>query len=125
MFFFKSWRSYIGIKINILGKTSSFSTPLKSVLRDTVKKTTKNKKLVVNLALNYGSKNEIKNAFIKLQKSRSKISEAKISKNLYKARRVDFIAPANYNQNYPLFNKTCLLLDFMVAKIRYNLQTKD
>jgi len=51
--------------------------------------------------------------------------QIKISKNLYKARRVDFIAPANYNQNYPLFNKTCLLLDFMVAKIRYNLQTKD
>ena len=51
--------------------------------------------------------------------------QIKISKNLYKAQRVDFIAPANYNQNYPLFNKTCLLLDFMVAKIRYNLQIKD
>ncbi len=51
--------------------------------------------------------------------------QIKISKNLFKARRVDFIAPANYNQNYPLFNKTCLLLDFIVAKIRYNLQIKD
>ena len=51
--------------------------------------------------------------------------QIKISKNLYKAQRVDFIAPANYNQNSPLFNKTCLLLDFMVAKIRYNLQIKD
>ena len=51
--------------------------------------------------------------------------QIKISKNLYKAKRVDFIAPANYNQNHPLFNKTCLLLDFMVAKIRYNLQIKD
>ena len=51
--------------------------------------------------------------------------QIKISKNLYKAQRVDFIAPANYNQNYPLFNKTCLLLDFMVAKIRYNLQIND
>ena len=51
--------------------------------------------------------------------------QIKISKNLYKAQRVDFIAPANYNQNHPLFNKTCLLLDFMVAKIRYNLQIKD
>ena len=30
-----------GIKINILGKTSSFSTPLKNILRDTIKKTTK------------------------------------------------------------------------------------
>ena len=51
--------------------------------------------------------------------------QIKISKNLYEAQRVDFIAPANYNQNYPLFNKTCLLLDFMVAKIRYNLQIND
>ena len=52
-----------GIKVNILGKTSTFSQPLKKILKDTVKKTIKNKKLIVNLALNYGSKNEIKNAF--------------------------------------------------------------
>ncbi len=78
-----------GIKINILGRTSSFSLPLKSVLRNTVKKTIKNKKLIVNLALNYGSKNEIKNAFIKLQKSRSRITEAKISKNLYTGKMPD------------------------------------
>ncbi len=72
-----------GIKINILGKTSSFSWQLKKILKDTIKKTAKNKKLIVNLALNYGSKNEIKNAFIKLRKSRAKITESQISKNLY------------------------------------------
>ncbi len=72
-----------GIKINILGKTSSFSYPLKKILKDTIKRTIKNKKLIVNLALNYGSKNEIKNALIKLKKNRLKITESKISKNLY------------------------------------------
>ena len=72
-----------GIKVNILGKTSSFSYPLKKILKETVKKTIKNKKLIVNLALNYGSKNEIKNAFVKLKKSHSKITESKISKSLY------------------------------------------
>ena len=37
-----------GIKINILGKTSSFSWQLKKILKDTIKKTAKNKKLIVN-----------------------------------------------------------------------------
>ena len=72
-----------GIRVNILGKTSSFSSSLKNILKDTVKKTIKNKKLIVNLALNYGSKNEIKNALIKLKKSRSNITEHTISRNLY------------------------------------------
>jgi len=74
-----------GIKINILGSISSFSHSLKNILKDTIKKTktNKNKKLIVNLALNYGSKNEIKNAFVRLTKSHSKITESIISKNLY------------------------------------------
>ena len=72
-----------GIKINVLGSTSSFSRSLKKILNDTIKKTAKNKKLVVNLALNYGSKSEIKNAFIKLKKNHLKVTESQISKNLY------------------------------------------
>ena len=78
-----------GIKVNILGKTSSFSQPLKKILKDTIKKTMKNKKLIVNLALNYGSKNEIKNAVIKLKKKRSKVTENEIGKNLYTAKQPD------------------------------------
>ena len=72
-----------GIKVNILGNTSSFSYPLKKILKNTIKKTNKNKKLIVNLALNYGSKSEIKNAFNKLKVGNSKITEFQISKNLY------------------------------------------
>ena len=72
-----------GIKINILGNISSFSNSLKKTLIDTVKKTNKNKKLIVNLALNYGSKSELKNAFNKLKKRNSKITEPLIGENLY------------------------------------------
>ena len=78
-----------GIKINILGSTSSFSPPLKKILKDTIKKTEKNKKLIVNLAINYGSKNEIKNALIKLKEKRLTISESKISKHLYTEKQPD------------------------------------
>ena len=51
------------------------------VLKETVKKTKKNKKILVNLALNYGSKQELVNAFkrIKLKK----ISENNVKNNLY------------------------------------------
>ena len=46
------------------------------------KKTKKNTKLQINLALNYGSKKEIVYAFNKLKK-RKKISENDINNNLY------------------------------------------
>jgi len=72
-----------GIKINILGNISYFSNPLKKTLLDTVKKTNKNKKLIVNLALNYGSKSELKNAFNKLKKKNSNITDSQIRENLY------------------------------------------
>ena len=78
-----------GIKINILGSLSSFSSPLKKILKDTIKKTERNKKLIVNLALNYGSKNEIKNALVKLKEKRSSVSESKIGKHLYTGKQPD------------------------------------
>ena len=78
-----------GIKINILGSTSFFSSPLRKILKDTIKKTERNKKLIVNLALNYGSKHEIKNALVKLNEKRSSISESKISKHLYTGKQPD------------------------------------
>tara|TARA_A100000164_G_C21676461_1_gene662187 strand:+ start:108 stop:776 length:669 start_codon:yes stop_codon:yes gene_type:complete len=69
-----------GIKINILGETKKFSTDLKQILKKTIIHTKNNKKIVVNLAINYGSKNEIIQA---LTKSKKKINEKNIEKNLY------------------------------------------
>ena len=69
------------IKIKILGE-KKFYNKLNKLLDFAEKKTTRNTKLQINLALNYGSKKEIVYAFHKLKK-RSKISENDINNNLY------------------------------------------
>ena len=69
-----------GIKINILGEFKKFSSDLKFVLKKTVNLTKKNNKIIVNLAINYGSKMEIFNAF---KKSRKKLNYKNFEKNLY------------------------------------------
>ncbi len=69
------------IRIFVLGK-KNFSKNLNYLLEYAEKKTKNNKKLQINLALNYGSKNEIVHVFNKLKK-RKKISEKDISDNLF------------------------------------------
>ncbi len=69
-----------GIKINVIGEINKLPKKLKFILKSTINRTKNNKKIIVNLALNYGSKKELVNAFRKI---RSKISEKKISDNLY------------------------------------------
>tara|TARA_B100001063_G_C16602782_1_gene471657 strand:+ start:176 stop:844 length:669 start_codon:yes stop_codon:yes gene_type:complete len=69
-----------GIKINILGELNKFSKDLKQTLKKTTYLTKKNKKIIVNLAINYGSKMEI---FQALKKSKNKLNIRNIEKNLY------------------------------------------
>ena len=69
------------IKIKILGE-KKFYDKLNKLLDFAEKKTIRNTKLQINLALNYGSKKEIVYAFDKLKK-RKKISENDINNNLY------------------------------------------
>jgi len=69
------------IKIKILGE-KKFYNKLNKLLDFAEKKTIRNTKLQINLALNYGSKKEIVYAFNKL-KNRNKISENDINNNLY------------------------------------------
>ncbi len=69
------------IKINIIG-TKNFSKKLNELLKKSEKKTKNNKKLQINLALNYGSKNELISAFKNLQKNNDYISEKNLSKYL-------------------------------------------
>ena len=69
------------IKLKILG-VKNFSSKLNKLLRSSEKKTSRNSKLQINLALNYGSKLELINAFKKLQKNRIKINEKNIRKYL-------------------------------------------
>jgi undecaprenyl diphosphate synthase len=51
-----------GIKINIIGKLNKLPTKIRFSLKDVIKKTEKNKKIIVNLAINYGSRDEIVDA---------------------------------------------------------------
>ena len=71
-----------GIKINIIGKVKNLPMAIKSSLRKSTELTKKNKKIIVNLAINYGSKDELIDAFNKLKK-RNKIDINTLGKNLY------------------------------------------
>ena len=69
------------IKLNIIG-VKNFSKKLNRLLNSSEKKTSKNSKLQINLALNYGSKFEIINAFKKMNKNKVKINEKNLTKYL-------------------------------------------
>ena len=71
------------IKLNIIGNQKSFTTKLKKLLKDSEKKTSKNNKLQINLALNYGSKDEILKAIKSIIKKNKKINIRNIEENLY------------------------------------------
>ncbi len=66
------------IKLKIIGE-KSFSGKLNNLLNNAEKKTFRNKKLQLNLALNYGSKFELIHAFKKLKKNNKKINEKNLS----------------------------------------------
>ena len=69
------------IKLRIIG-VKNFSTKLNKLLNYSEKKTAKNTKLQINLALNYGSKFELINAFKSLSKNKENINEKNLSKYL-------------------------------------------
>ena len=69
------------IKLKIIG-VKKFSKKLNNLLNFVEKKTSKNSKLQINLAINYGSKIEIINALKLINKSKSMITEKNFSKFL-------------------------------------------
>ena len=69
-----------GIKVNIIGNLNRLPTKIKTVLKHVSKKTKKNKRIIVNLAINYGSRDEIVEACKKLKNS---INIKSLSNNLY------------------------------------------
>ena len=69
------------IKLNIIG-TKNFSKKLNKILITSEKKTLKNSKLQINLALNYGSKFEILNALKIMNKNNDVINEKNFKKYL-------------------------------------------
>ena len=77
------------IKIIISGRLKNIPIKIRKVLKTAEKKTKNNNRLVVNLAINYGSKNEIIDAVKKINFNSQKITEDRIDKNLYS----DLVAP--------------------------------
>ena len=71
------------IKINIIGKKSNLPKKIKQRLDEASIKTRKNNKIIINLAINYGSKSEIISAFKKVINKKGIINEKNIKKNLY------------------------------------------
>ena len=71
------------IKLKVIGNKKKFSINLKKLLIRSEKKTLTNKKLQINLALNYGSKEELINAIKDINKKKKKINSTTIEKNLY------------------------------------------
>ena len=71
------------IKLKIIGNINDFNKKLKKKLQKSEKLTKNNRRLQVNLALNYGSKSELINAFKKINKDKLNINIKNIEKNLY------------------------------------------
>ena len=72
-----------GVKINILGNLNPLPKKIKKCLIKSMSITKNCKKIIVNLAINYGSKYEILNAYKQLKRKKIKASFKDFEKNLY------------------------------------------
>ena len=70
------------IKFYVIGK-KKFNKKLNRLLNYSEKLTSKNKRLQINLALNYGSKSEIIRAINYIKKKKLRVNEKNVTKNLY------------------------------------------
>ena len=74
-----------GIKVKIIGNKSKLGNNLRKIIKLTENKTKKNKKISLQLALNYGSKYEIINSLKNIIKKKQKITTKNFEQNLYTA----------------------------------------
>ena len=92
-YLFKLLHSYIdreieqlkkkNIKIKVIGNINPFPINLKLKIKKLQNYTKTNNRIQINMALNYGARDEIINAVNKLNRKAIKINEINISKNLY------------------------------------------
>jgi undecaprenyl diphosphate synthase len=71
------------VKLKFIGEIHKLPSKLKKLIRSSEKKTSKNLDLHVNVALNYGSKNEIINSIKIINKKKMKFNEININKYLF------------------------------------------
>ena len=72
-----------GIKVKIIGNRSKLASNLRKIIKLVENKTKKNKKILVQLALNYGSKQEIINSLKIVNKKKQKVTIKNFEKTLY------------------------------------------
>ncbi len=84
-----------GIKINIIGKRQGLPKDISGIVNFVQKKTLHNKTIILNLALNYGSKEEILNACKKLVIKKNK----KITINNFEKKTIykQYTRPRNFD----------------------------
>ena len=71
------------IKIKVIGNKQKLTKKLQKILSVTENKTKNNSTLQINLALNYGSKEELLNSVKVINRKNKKINEKNINDNLY------------------------------------------
>ena len=72
-----------GIKVKIIGNKLGLAKNLRKIIKLAEYKTRKNNKISVQLALNYGSKDEIINSFKIINRKKQKITSKNFERNLY------------------------------------------
>jgi undecaprenyl diphosphate synthase len=72
-----------GIKIKIIGNKSKLASNLRKIIKLAENKTRKNNKISIQLALNYGSKQEIIDSMKNVNKKKQKITIKNFEKGLY------------------------------------------
>ena len=77
------------IKLKFIGEINKLPSNLKKLIKKSELKTSKNSSLQVNVALNYGSKNELINSIKSIYKKKIKINENNINKNLFTKNIID------------------------------------
>ena len=71
------------IRVKIIGNKFKLARNLRKIIKLAENRTKKNKKISIQLALNYGSKNEIINSLRIINKKKQKITTKNFEKNLY------------------------------------------
>ena len=71
------------IKLKFIGEINKLPTKFKKLIKNVEVKTSKNQSLQVNVALNYGSKNELIHTIKVIKKKGIKINKENIDKNLF------------------------------------------
>ena len=77
------------IKLKFIGEINKLPNRLKKLIKKSELKTSKNLSLQVNVALNYGSKNELINSIKSIYKKKIEINESNINQNLFTKNIID------------------------------------